>query len=45
MDTTPSQAELEEFRATVRKFATGALAAKAAHWDPATTSSFRAKAA
>ncbi len=28
-----SDEELEEFRATVRKFATSALAAKAAHWD------------
>jgi butyryl-CoA dehydrogenase len=28
-----SEHELEEFRATVRRFATDALAAKAAHWD------------
>ncbi|MBN9576634.1 MAG: acyl-CoA dehydrogenase family protein [Alicycliphilus denitrificans] len=33
MEQEVSEAELEEFRATVRKFATEALAAKAAHWD------------
>ncbi|WP_326533390.1 acyl-CoA dehydrogenase family protein [Pseudorhodoferax sp.] len=33
MDAQPTETELEEFRATVRKFAVGAFAADAARWD------------